>query len=170
MLPFAINLAGTALAYGAGKIVARGAAGGMAQVSYAKAAPSWLFRLLLTFAFVYGTVACVLAIAPKNIWWGRQTETQFDAGVLLTFAIVCGVVGFFTLRQKRDVFPLALIAAAAIVISTTFIIRHIVFDGFGGALLLAVWLIATSTMAGFVLMRYVRAWHSHERPVEGART
>jgi hypothetical protein len=160
MLPFGINLAGAALAYG----VARGAA----LVRYTKAAPSWLFRLLVTFAFAYGTVACVLAIVPKNIWWGRQPEAHLNPGVLLTFAIVCGVVGFFTLRQKRDVFPLALIAAAAIVISTAFIIRRFVFGDFGGTFLIAVWLIGTSTTAGFVLMRYVRAWHAHELPTEGA--
>ncbi len=156
MLPFGINLAGAALAYGA------------AQGRHAKAAPSWLLRLLLTFAFTYSTIACVLAVMPKNIWHANRPEASLDLAVFVIFAAVSIVVGFYTLRQKRDVFPIALIAAAMIVISTAVLIRLLGKPDIGSAFMLAIWLIAASTVAGFVLMRFVRAWHGHAHIDTGA--
>jgi Predicted membrane protein (DUF2157) len=152
MLPFAVNLAGAAIAYG----VMQGA-----PARFAKAAPQWLTRLLLTFAFVFATVACVLAIVPAMWWHHGQPELKIDAGVLFTWAAVCVALAAFSLRQKRDVFPLALIAASVIVVSTTWVGKHLVAHEIGGAFVIALWLIGTSTTAGFLLMRYVRAWHVH---------
>ncbi len=148
MLPFAINLAGAALAYGAG------------QTSYAKAAPLWLVRLLLTLAFAYGTIACLYAITPSYGWRAAES-TPHNFSVLIVFVIISAVVAFMTLRQKRDVYPLALISASGIIISTNFLIKRFLSFELGGIFLLAIWLIAVSTAAAFLLMRYVRAW----RPV-----
>jgi uncharacterized membrane protein len=145
MLPFAVNLACAALAYGG------------TQTRYAKAAPAWLVRLLLTFAFAYGTSACLYAITASYSWRGQGNGMQ-NLGVFVAFALVSMIVAIITLRQKRDVYPLALITTSWIVVSTTFLVRRLLSLDIGGIFLLAIWLIAVSTAAGFLLMRFVKAW------------
>jgi uncharacterized membrane protein len=145
MLGFAVNLGLAALAYT------------VSHTRYAIAAPAWLIRMLLTFAFVYGVGGCLYAILPSYSWRGA-THSTHHFGVFAAFALVSAVVVFITLRHKRDVYPLALVAGAWIVVSTAFLIKHLLPEDLGGAFLLSVWLIAVSTAAGMVLMRYVRAW------------
>ena len=97
------------------------------------------------------------AIIPSYSWRGA-THSTHHFGVFAAFALVSAVVVFITLRHRRDVYPLALVAGAWIVVSTAYIIKHLVPEDLGGAFMLSVWLIAVSTVAGMVLMRYVRAW------------
>jgi uncharacterized membrane protein len=149
MLPFAVNLAGAALAYGA------------SQTRYAKAAPLWLVRLLLTFAFTYGTSACLYAVSQDYGWRSAQNSVEHGIthfSVFIVFVMVSAVVAVITLRQKRDVYPLALIAASGIIISTAFLIKRLLSFELGGIFLLAIWLIAVSTATAFLLMRFVRVW------------
>jgi Predicted membrane protein (DUF2157) len=151
MLPFAVNLAGAALAYGA------------SMTRHSGAAPSWLVRLLLTFAFGFGTSACVLAILPEFSWHRGFVGAPQNLGVLATFVAACVCVGGFALHQRRDVYPLALVAACAIAVASVYLVMHVFPHDLRGAFLSAVWLIAISTAAGFLLMRCVRAWSGHER-------
>jgi len=53
---------------------------------------------------------------------------------------------------------MALVFGAWIAISTAFLIKHLQFRDLGNFFVLALWLIAASTAAGWVLMRWVRAW------------
>jgi hypothetical protein len=62
------------------------------------------------------------------------------------------------MRRRQDVFPMALICAAWIAISTVFIGRFSHLRDLGAFFVLAIWLIGTSTGAGFLLMRWVRLW------------
>lgn len=116
--------------------------------------PAWLVRLLATFGFLFGTAACMVAILH-----GDRISGQ-NAGVILAFAVTSGAVAYEALRRKDDVFPMALVFAAWIAISTVFLVDHLRFRYLGNAFVLAIWLIATSTAAGFVLMRWVRAWRA----------
>ncbi len=145
MLGFAVNLGFAALAYA------------LSHTRYVVAAPAWLIRMLLTFAFAYGTSGCLYAILPGYSWRGIDNSVHHFV-VFAAFTLVSVVVAVITLRQKRDVYPLALIAAAWIAVCTAYIIKHLVPENLGGAFMLSVWLIAVSTAAGMVLMHYVRAW------------
>ncbi len=147
MLGFAVNLGLAALAYA------------FSHTRYAIAAPAWLIRMLLTFAFIYAVSGCLYAIIPSYSWTGAANSTH-HFGVFAAFALVSAAVIFVTLRHKRDVYPLALVSGAWIVVSTAFLIKHLLPEDLGGAFLLSVWLIAISTTAGLVLMRYVRAWRN----------
>ena len=111
----------------------------------------WLVRVLATFGFVFGTVACLMAIFEMS----RQ-----NALAILLFGATCGAIAFESLRRKRDVYPMALVFGAWIAISTAFLIKQMQFKDFGNVLVLAAWLIATSGAAGFVLMKWVREWRA----------
>lgn len=134
----------------------------LARTRFAEHAPHWLPRVLASYGFLFGTAACVFAIVND----GRVFSTTaakvgtHDMGVIVAFAVACAIVGAATLRARRDVFPLALIAGSWIAISTTFLVRHMKLADLGSFFLLAIWLIGTSTAAGFLLMRWVRAWRA----------
>jgi hypothetical protein len=106
-------------------------------------------RLLAIYGFVFGTIACIVAIVENR-----------ELLVVLAFAAACGAIAWDTMRRRSDVFPMALIGAAWIAISTVFIGRHIHLRDLGAFFVLAIWLIGTSTGAGFLLMRWVREWRS----------
>ena len=117
------------------------------RTRFAAHAPTWLARMLATFAFLFGTAACITAMSTKS------------PGVVAAFGVLSVAIGVATLREKRDVFPLALIAASWIAISTAFIVHGIEGGNeLGIVFMIALWLIATSTAAGFLLMRWERAW------------
>ena len=114
----------------------------------------WLVRVLATFGFLFGTAACFMAL------FGGERMSGQDGLVVALFAAACGGIAFVALKRRSDVFPLALVFAAWIAISTAFIARQMEFRGFGNVLVLAAWLIATSGAAGFVLMKWVREWRA----------
>jgi len=118
----------------------------------------WLVRVLATFGFVFGTVACMVALFGGSARGAGMS--QQDSLVILLFAAACGGIAFETLRRKRDVYPMALVFGAWIAISTAFLIKQMQFKDFGNVLVLAAWLIATSGVAGFVLMKWVREWRA----------
>jgi hypothetical protein len=110
---------------------------------------------VLTCAVGFGTWAGCFAIV------GSRPEVGHNWGDVPTLIIVLGLlaaIAMFTLRQRRDVFPLALIAASLIALSTTALARFLDFGELGMFFLLALWLVASSTFSGRHLMRVVRAW------------
>ena len=113
--------------------------------------PRWLVRMLAAFGFIYGTIACTMAMVKSGM-------SQQDWLVFVLFAGTCVGIALLALRRKDDVFPMALIFGAWIAILTALLIKHMQFKDLGNFFVLALWLIATSTAAGFVLMRWVRAW------------
>jgi uncharacterized membrane protein len=160
MLPCVINFVGVAIFTG------------LARTRFADASPHWLTRLLLSFGFVYGTAACIAAIVATGFWRGGGHGLDGEGlAVLLAFTAICAVIAHLTLRERRDVFPIALMAASAIAISTTWIVKSMRFSDAGGFFLVAFWLIITSSAAGFMLMRWVRTWHTRvaRKPREATR-
>ncbi len=111
--------------------------------------PLWLARVLAIYGFLFGTVACIVAVIQNK-----------ELVVVLAFAVACGAIAWDTMRRRSDVFPMALICAAWIAISTVFIGRHTHMRDIGSFFALAIWLIATSTATGYLLMRWVREWRS----------
>jgi uncharacterized membrane protein len=118
----------------------------------------WLARVLATFGFAFCTVASLMALFGTGFEIDRKPAQ--DALVILAFAAACGGIAWATLRRRTDVYPMALIFGAWIVISTAFIVRNSVFRDLGMVLVVAVWLVGTSGAAGFVLMRWVREWRA----------
>jgi Predicted membrane protein (DUF2157) len=133
----------------------------VARTRFAEHAPHWLARMLATFGFLFGTLACIIGITQSGLFsshGGGTTRHELDVAV--AFAAACVLIGIATVRRRIDVFPLALIAASWIAISTTFLTGRMNLNGLGSVFAVSAWLIATSTVAGFMLMHWVRAWGS----------
>jgi len=114
-------------------------------------APRWLGRFVLACAVGFGTMAGVIAIV--------EPADANGAGFVFVLAALVGVA-IHALRRRDDVFPLALVAASAIVLTTTAIARYSDFGAFALFFTLALWLIASSTLCGHWLMKAVRDWRT----------
>lgn len=151
LLPCAINLAGAALY-------------AHLRDTRSELAPRWLARLLAAIAFAYGTAACILAIFESHGGWGPSGHGAGGQGnvVLAAFAVASVAVALATLQARRDVFPMALVMASWIAIATLLLVTRMKFDGIGAFMVVALWLIAASSGAGYALMNWVRAWRGDE--------
>lgn len=149
MLPFAANLVGAA------------AFAWIRGTRFADHSSRWLVRLLLSIAFVCGTVASIIAIVGRE-WYGGGASARLDLAVVLAFAGVSIALAIDTLWKKRDVFPMALVIGCWIAITTTAIVRALEFRDIGAFFVVAMWLVGTSSAAAFVLMRWLRAWNIDE--------
>jgi uncharacterized membrane protein len=119
------------------------------------ATPRWLGRFVFACGMLSGLCAGVLAILePENAGHdgGNHTTVLLFLAIQVAIAVRC-------LRARDDVFPLALIAASMIILSTCAIARYAHF-GEGAVVLfvLSLWLVVSSTLSGRALMRLVRAW------------
>lgn len=149
MLPCLINAAAAALF------------ASLTKTRFKPAAPHWLVRLLTTFCFAYGTLACIGVVVGEGLWRDQAAAASGQgAAVLLVFTALSVVSAAITLHQRNDVFNMALLAASWIAISTTWLARSMHFNDLGSFFLIAFWLIATSTAAGLLLMHWVRAWQA----------
>ncbi len=133
----------------------------LASTRFAATAPRWLVRLLMSFGFSYGTLACIGAVVASGLWWGREPLAHDQSAAVLTlFVLISALTAWLTLKRRHDAFNMALLAASWIVISTLWLGRFIRFNDLGSFFLIAFWLIATSTAAGALLMHWVRAWQA----------
>lgn len=146
MLPCGLNLLGAA---------------GFARLQHGRfrlASPGWLAQFLTGIGLVYGTAATLAAVSRFWSHDGFDGQAAQRLMVALVFALVSAGLGYATWRRQRDVFPLALLAASWIVISTGWLIQAMEFDGLGSFFGITLWLIAASTASGMQLMRWQRAW------------
>jgi uncharacterized membrane protein len=126
------------------------------------AVPAWVRRLILSCAFAFATWGAVLAIfSGEGSFDFQRTHTDVLAMLVLAAAMV--TVSLLALRNRDDIYPLAVIMGTFIIVSTVWIAKSLEFQHEGSFLLLAVWLIGTSTAGGRVLMVLVRRWRT-ERP------
>ncbi len=132
----------------------------------AAAAPLWLVRYLASAGFVYGTLAVLVVVTAGFRHNDVDQYAAQRALVVLLFAAISACIALATWVAKRDVFPMALIGASWIAISTTWLAKVMQFDDVGSFFMLAFWLIAASTATGMLLMHWVRAW----RPIPADAT
>ncbi|MEO5694680.1 MAG: DUF2157 domain-containing protein [Usitatibacter sp.] len=146
LVPAIVNLAGACLFFYLG------------DTKHAAHAPRWLVRMLATIGFLFGTSAAIAAIS-RGFWSSGQAGIGAqNAAVIGAYAVTCALLGFAVIRAKLDVYPMALIFASWIAISTVFIATHFALKDISLFLLMPAWLIGTSAAAGFMLMRWVREW------------
>jgi len=114
-------------------------------------APSWLGRFVLACAVAYGTWAALLVVVRSG------PRAEGGVGLVVPLLVFAGLA-MHTLKRQRDVFPLALIEASLIVLSTAWIVEALDFGDGAIFFVVALWLVVTSTVSSFYLMRLVRAW------------
>jgi uncharacterized membrane protein len=153
LVPFVVNLAGAAV------FIA------LQRTSHAEHSPRWLVRLLLSIAFAWGTFGSIVSIMDL----GSSSSLGLQGPLLvMALAIACLVVGVATHRAKRDVFPMALVFASAIAVSTTLIAMLLPKSGgLGFIFILGAWVIFTSWAAGFLLTNWFRTWQVDDARDEG---
>jgi uncharacterized membrane protein len=121
---------------------------------YGYVAPAWLGRVVLACAVGFATWAGLLAIFGSEL----DSRTGGDALALLVLLSAFGGLAAYTLRKRTDVFPLALIAGSLIVLTTSALGDAMGTSDMGVFFVLALWLIASSTVSGRLLMKLVRSW------------
>lgn len=121
------------------------------------AVPDWVRRLVLSCAFAFGTWAGLMAVT--NIGY-RYDETHSDPGTTLTLTLAMIATTVYALRRREDIYPLAVVMGTFIIISLTWLAQLNGFRDQGMVLMLALWLIGTSTAAGRVLTVLNRRWRT----------
>ena len=125
------------------------------------AVPDWVRRLILSCAFGFGAWGGVLGVIGGDIAFD---ESRADPTALVALAVAMTLVAGYAVRRRTDVYPLAVIMGTFILVSTVWLARTIEFKDEGMFLLMALWLIGTSTAAGRVLTVVTRRWRA-----DGAR-
>ena len=120
------------------------------------AVPDWVRRLVLSWAFAFGTWGGSLAITHIDFDHGRQ----LDPPALLALATAMIAVGVYAMRRRADVYPLAVVMGTLIIISLAWLGTKLTFHDEGAFLLVALWLIGTSTAAGRILTVLARRWRA----------
>ncbi len=115
---------------------------------FAKAAPVWLVRLLLSVGLGYGAAASL------------PHMTDHSGAVIALYAVISAGIATATLARRQDVFPLTALAGSWIVVSTVWLTHALRLGDIGELFLIAVWLIGSSTVAGMLLMHWLRQWRA----------
>ena len=119
------------------------------------AVPDWVRRLLVTCAFVFITWAGVLSVVGSDMVFGI---VESNPVLFVGFAIAMGATVAYALYRRGDVYPLALVTVAFVIVSMVWLTRVLDFKDEGMFFMLALWLIVVSTIGGRVLMTLVRRW------------
>jgi uncharacterized membrane protein len=131
-----------------------GLAEALQETPFGPLAPRWLGRFALACGVFSGTWAGVIVLLGSRGGGG-------PAGLVVAL-LVFAAVASLSLRRRRDVFPLAAVDGALIVLSTTWIAKASDFDEVGVFFVLAAWLIVVSTVSGRTLVRLTRRWSDGE--------
>ena len=132
MLPCAANL------LGAGLFLAIG------RTRFADAAPAWLVRFLLAVGIGYGTAASL------------PVTSDHGASVIALYAVISLAIAAGARAWREDLFPLTVLAASWIAISTTWLGHLLQWNDIGAFFLLTVWVIGSSATSAMLLMRRLR--------------
>jgi len=115
-----------------------------------EAVPEWVRRIGISCAFAFGTWAGVLAVVDRG-------ESPL---ILPLLAAAMAVVLAYALRTRKDIYPIAVVLGAFIIVTLVWLGKVSRFKDEGVLLLLAVWLIGTSTIAGRILAHTARRWRT----------
>jgi len=114
------------------------------------AVPEWVRRMGISCAFAFGTWAGVFAVLES----GRSPL------ILPALALAMVVVAVYALRTRKDIYPIAVVLGTFIIVTLVWLGKVTRFKDEGVLLLLAVWLIGTSTVAGRILASTARRWRA----------
>ena len=123
----------------------------------ADAVPDWVRRLLLSCAFAFVTWAGVMAAADIGY---TDATSRSDPLTALTIMLAMVVTTVYALRRRDDIYPLAVVMGTFIIISLVWLAQLNGFHDEGMLLMLAIWLIGTSTAAGRMLTALNRRWRT----------
>lgn len=112
------------------------------------AVPGWVRRMALSAGSGFACWAGALAIV------GSGDRLLAGLGVLAAMAAVAAQA----LRQRRDIYPLAVVLGSFIFLSVVWLADLLDMGDAGAFLLLALWLIGSSTAASRVLTTLARQW------------
>ncbi len=121
------------------------------------AAPDWVRRLMLSCAFGFGTWGGVLGVMGGDLVYD---DMKSDPRTVLALGIAMAAVVVYAFRRRTDVYPLAVVMGTFIIVSMVWLARVVEFRDAGTFLLLALWLIGTSTAAGRILTVLTRRWRT----------
>lgn len=114
--------------------------------------PRWLRRLLLLTGLGYGTLAAFVAILDSR---------QQVGAVVLPYLLAASLVGVFCFQFRREALGPVALAASAVVLGLAVLIEWIPDQSPGLlTLLLPLWVVVSSTVAGVFLVPLVRRWES----------
>jgi uncharacterized membrane protein len=120
------------------------------------AVPEWVRRLVLFFGLCFITWLGVVGVFGGDDWNSTGENWFAIAGSFGTLALI----GSIAIRQRRDIYPLALAAGSFIFLITCWIARWMEDSHEGVFFMMALWLIATSTLGGRGLMKLARYWRA----------
>ena len=113
-----------------------------------EAVPGWVRRIVISCAFAFGTWAGILGIVDR------------DASPLVTLVllVMMGVVALYSHRTRKDIYSLAVVLGAFIIVSLAWMGDVMESWNAGMPLVMALWLIVSSTGAGLLLAGTARSW------------
>ena len=114
--------------------------------AFAKAAPLWLVRMLLTIGLGYGVAASM------------PNMTEHGEAIIGLYAMISLAIAGATLAHRRDVFPLTVLAGCWIAISTVWMAHAMRLNDVGQFFIIVVWLTGSSAAAAKLLMHLLRRW------------
>jgi uncharacterized membrane protein len=114
------------------------------------AVPTWVRRLIVSCAFGFGCWAATLGIV----------DSPPNAAAVLGVVVAMALVSARVLSRREDVYPLAVVMGAGIIVGLAFILETLKSADEGLLLLMAVWLIGTSTFAARFLAATARRWRT----------
>jgi uncharacterized membrane protein len=121
------------------------------------AVPDWVRRLVLSCAFGFGTWAGLMAVTDFGYRYEGPRGDSLTAPAL-ALAIIATTV--YAIRRREDIYPLAVVMGTFIIVSLVWLAQLKGFGDAGMLLMLALWLIGTSTAAGRVLTVLNRRWRA----------
>ncbi len=120
------------------------------------AVPEWVRRLLLSCGFGFVTWVGVVGVVDNDYLFGGNPSP--GTAVIGAFAAMA-IVSWLALRRRRDIYRLA-VAMGSFIIVVLCSMPRLTNDDEGLFFLLALWLIASSTIGGKVLMSLMRRWRA----------
>lgn len=122
--------------------------------------PNWVRRVLVSAAFTFCTWAGMVALFDSD---SSNYLRESNPLALLASLATMAAAAAYAFRRRQDIYPLAAVAGAFIIVGMGMLIR--LFDNADEGLLLlaALWLIGSSTVAGRVLLGLMRRWRDEAR-------
>lgn len=113
-----------------------------------EAVPGWVRRIVISCAFAFGTWAGVLGVVDRNA----------SPLVVVVLLAMMGAVALYAHRTRKDIYPIAAVLGSFIVVSLVWMADAMESWNEGMLLVMAIWLIVSSTTAGLLLASTARSW------------